>query len=207
MMLALDEGYEGFGWKVFGVGPHAQRRAEGEPREIAARLLQRSGGADQRRRADVLHDQRDHEPLRAVAPGRQLLGHRHRALRRLLALSRGDHAGRIDSSTSCGSTRNRCRRTRSHDAAGRPGDGPRQRRRRQRLREPSQRRRVVPPRVAGGARRRRAEGQPARERPVKTMDVAPTVARILGFKMAECEGKPLVELPFQRSDRCNSPTD
>jgi hypothetical protein len=26
------------------------------------------------------------------------------------------------------------------------------------------------------------------------MDVAPTVAQILGFKMPECEGKPLIEL-------------
>jgi len=28
------------------------------------------------------------------------------------------------------------------------------------------------------------------------VDVAPTVAQILGFKMAECEGKPLAELAF-----------
>ena len=72
------------------VGPHAWDRAEGEPREIAARLLQRSDGPDERRRADVLHDQGDHEPSRAVAAGRELLGHRHRALRRVLALPRGD---------------------------------------------------------------------------------------------------------------------
>jgi hypothetical protein len=32
------------------------------------------------------------------------------------------------------------------------------------------------------------------ERPIRTLDVAPTVAQILGFKMAECEGKPLAEL-------------
>jgi hypothetical protein len=34
------------------------------------------------------------------------------------------------------------------------------------------------------------------ERPIRTMDVAPTVAQILGFKMVECEGKPLAELAF-----------
>ena len=34
------------------------------------------------------------------------------------------------------------------------------------------------------------------QRPIRTLDVAPTVARILGFKMAECEGKPLPELAF-----------
>jgi hypothetical protein len=34
------------------------------------------------------------------------------------------------------------------------------------------------------------------ERPIRTTDVAPTVARILGFKMPECEGKPLAELAF-----------
>jgi len=32
------------------------------------------------------------------------------------------------------------------------------------------------------------------ERPIRTLDVAPTVAELLGFKMPECEGKPLVEL-------------
>ena len=34
------------------------------------------------------------------------------------------------------------------------------------------------------------------ERPIRTMDVAPTVAQILGFKMVECEGRPLPELVF-----------
>ena len=34
------------------------------------------------------------------------------------------------------------------------------------------------------------------DRPIRTMDVAPTVARVLGFKMVECEGKPLGELAF-----------
>jgi hypothetical protein len=34
------------------------------------------------------------------------------------------------------------------------------------------------------------------QRPIRTMDVAPTVAQILGFKMVECEGKPLAELAF-----------
>jgi hypothetical protein len=32
------------------------------------------------------------------------------------------------------------------------------------------------------------------ERPIRTLDVAPTVASILGFKMADCEGKALGEL-------------
>ena len=34
------------------------------------------------------------------------------------------------------------------------------------------------------------------ERPIKTTDVAPTVARILGVKMPDCEGQPLPELAF-----------
>lgn len=34
------------------------------------------------------------------------------------------------------------------------------------------------------------------ERPISTADVAPTVARILGFKMTECEGRALSELAF-----------
>jgi hypothetical protein len=34
------------------------------------------------------------------------------------------------------------------------------------------------------------------QRPIRTLDVAPTVAEILGFKMMECEGRPLTELAF-----------
>ena len=34
------------------------------------------------------------------------------------------------------------------------------------------------------------------DRPIRTNDVAPTIARILGFKMPECEGRPLPELAF-----------
>jgi hypothetical protein len=34
------------------------------------------------------------------------------------------------------------------------------------------------------------------QRPIRTLDVAPTVAQILGFKMVECEGRPLPELAF-----------
>jgi hypothetical protein len=34
------------------------------------------------------------------------------------------------------------------------------------------------------------------DRPIRTSDVAPTVAGILGFKMAECEGRPLAEIVF-----------
>jgi hypothetical protein len=34
------------------------------------------------------------------------------------------------------------------------------------------------------------------QRPIRTLDVAPTVAQILGFKMVECEGRPLTELAF-----------
>ncbi len=34
------------------------------------------------------------------------------------------------------------------------------------------------------------------ERPITTSDVAPTIARILGFDMPDCEGRPLAELAF-----------
>jgi len=34
------------------------------------------------------------------------------------------------------------------------------------------------------------------QRPIRTLDVAPNVAEILGFKMVECEGRPLPELAF-----------
>jgi len=33
-------------------------------------------------------------------------------------------------------------------------------------------------------------------RPIRTLDVAPTVARVLGFKMPEGEGRALSELAF-----------
>ena len=42
MMSALDEGYEGFGLEGVRVGPRARRRAQGEPGQVAPRLLQRS---------------------------------------------------------------------------------------------------------------------------------------------------------------------
>ncbi len=34
----------------------------------------------------------------------------------------------------------------------------------------------------------------ASERPIQSIDIAPTVAKVLGFKMPACEGKPLIEL-------------
>ena len=45
--------------------------------------------------------------------------------------------------------------------------------------------------VAAGAGVPRGAGS---DRPIRTADVAPTVARILGFKMTDCEGKALAEL-------------
>ena len=50
--------------------------------------------------------------------------------------------------------------------------------------------------VARGAWRRRAEGRRQPNARFATLDVAPTVAQILGFKMVECEGRPLPELAF-----------
>ena len=47
--------------------------------------------------------------------------------------------------------------------------------------------------VALGAGVPKGVGTP---RPIRTLDVAPTVAQILGFKMVECEGRPLSELAF-----------
>ena len=53
MMAALDEGYEGFGWRVFESGRALGTELKATPGEVAARLLQRSERADQRRRADL----------------------------------------------------------------------------------------------------------------------------------------------------------
>ena len=178
------------------VGSGARRRAEGEPRQIAPRLLQRSDGADQRRRADVLHDQGDHEPAGAVAAGRELLGHRHRALRRVLALPRGHPADRSPRAravaaraVAAASTAiaRRCSWFPSSDAtATSPATG-------------SRTTAAATSPAAGCGSWRSAPACPkgaGTERPIRTTDVAPTVARILGFKMPECEGRPLAELAF-----------
>ena len=109
MMLALDEGYEGFGWKVFESGRSLGAELKASSREVAARLLQRPDGPDERRRADLLHDQGDHEPPGAVAAWSSTSGTSTSRTTALLALSRGHHGGPIGSSTSCGSTRSRCR--------------------------------------------------------------------------------------------------
>ena len=176
---------------MFEAGPQPRRRAEGEPGEVAARLLQRSDGADERRRADLLHDQGDHEPARAVAARRQLLGHRHRALRRLLALSRGDPPDRSAGARAVAAravaagrtaTRRRCWSCRSSGATATcVGNGFAN----HRSGDESCRRVWL---VALGAGVPKGAGT---ERPIRTTDVAPTVARILGFKMPECEGQPL----------------
>ena len=172
-----------------------QLGAESQPREVVARLFQRSCGPNQRRRADVFHDQRDHEPVRALVAARQLLGYRHRALRRvslyLDAIRRTDrlvyelwrHAQSLPDYRDRTTLLVVPELGRDGDVAGngfanhRSGDD-------------TCRRVWV---VAMGA------GAPAgagTERPVRTSDVAPTVAGILGFKIPECEGRPLVELVF-----------
>ena len=173
------------------VGPRARRRAEGEPREVAPRLLQRSGGADQRRRADVLHDQGDHEPLRAVAAGRELLGHRHRALRRVLALSRGDPADRsararavAARAVAAGSTAiaRRCSWCPSWDAtATSPATGSR-----------TTAAATSPAGGCGSWRSARACRRAPAPNARSGRWTSPRPWReILGFKMPECEGRPL----------------
>ena len=205
MMLALDEGYEGFGWKVFESG-----RALGKDLKatLAKSLLDYFNDPSVPTSGDELTFFMTKEIMNRLAPvaaGGELLGHRHRALRRLLALSGGDPPHRSAGLTSCGSTCSRCRSIaiarrmlvvpelgRDSDVAGngfanhRSGDD-------------SCRRVWL---VALGAGVPRGAGS---ERPIRTFDVAPTVARMLGFKMPDCEGQPLRELRLRPA--CSSTPD
>ena len=104
--------------------------------------------------------------------------------------------GPIVSCTSCGSTRSRCPQYRDRTTLlvvpelGRDSDVAGNGFANHRSGDESCRRVWL---VAIGAGVPKGAGT---ERPIRTTDVAPTVARILGFKMPECEGRPLAELAF-----------
>ena len=204
MMLALDEGYEGFGWRVFESGRSARAGAQGDAGQVAARLLQRSDGADQRRRADLLHDQGDHEPARAVARWSSTSGTSTSPTTAPTRSTSRRSGGPIAWCTSCGSTRSRCRSTAIDDAARRPRARAATATCRQRLRQPPQRRRVVPARLAGRAGRRRAQGRRHR-----AADPAPPTSRrpSRGSSASRCrsaKARPLRRAGLLRRRRCSS---
>ena len=91
--------------------PRAGPRAEGDPGQVAARLLQRPAGADQRRRADLLHDQGDHEPAGAVRSWSSTSGTSTSPTTAPTRSTSRPSGGPIAWCTASGSTRSRCRST------------------------------------------------------------------------------------------------
>ena len=194
-MLALDEGYEGFGWRVFESG-----RALGKELKatLAKSLLDYFNDPTVPTSGDELTFFMTKEIMNRLAPSLLVvnfwdidIAHYGAYSLYLEAIRRTDrlvhelwqHVQSLP------------RVPRSHDAARRARAGTRQRRRRQRVREPSQRRRVVPPRVAGGARRGRAAGVPAPSGPS-----APSTSRrpsraSSGSRCRTAKARPLASWP------------
>ena len=113
MMLALDEGYEGFGWRVFDSG-----RALGAELKatLAKSLLDYFNDPSVPTSGDELTCFMTKEIMTRLAPSlarRQLLGHRHRALRRVFAVSRSDPPHRSAGERAVAARATRCRPTRT----------------------------------------------------------------------------------------------
>ena len=195
MMLALDEGYEGFGWRVFESG-----RALGKDLKatLAKSLLDYFNDPTVPTSGDELTFFMTKEIMNRLAPSLLVvnfwdidIAHYGAYSLYLEAIRRTDRLVHELWQHVQSLPRYRDRTTllvvpelgRDSDVAGngfanhRSGDD-------------SCRRVWL---VALGAGVPRGAGT---ERPIRTFDVAPTVAQILGFKMPECEGKPLAELAF-----------
>ena len=159
MMLALDEGYEGFGWRVFESG-----RALGAELKasLAKSLLDYFNDPAVPTSGDELTFFMTKEIMNRFAPSLLVvnfwdidIAHYGAYSLYLEAIRRTDrlvHELWQHVQIAAGVPR-------SHDADRRPRAGTRQRRGRKRVCEPPQRRRVVSPRVARGPWRRRAEGR------------------------------------------------
>jgi hypothetical protein len=195
MMLALDEGYEGFGWRVFDSG----RALGAELKETLAKsLLDYFNDPAAPTSGDELTFFMTKEIMNRLAPSLLVvnfwdidIAHYGAYSMYLDAIRRTDRLVHELWQHAQSLPRYRDRTTlivvpelgRDGDAAGngfanhRSGD--------------ESCRRVWL--VAAGAGVPKGAGT---ERPIRTADVAPTVARILGFRMPECEGKPLAELAF-----------
>ena len=195
MMSALDEGYEGFGWRVFESG-----RALGKDLKatLARSLLDYFNDPTVPTSGDELTFFMTKEIMNRLAPSLLVvnfwdidIAHYGAYSLYLEAIRRTDrlvhelwqHVQSLPRLPRSHDAPRRARAGRDSDVAGngfanhRSGDD-------------SCRRVWL---VALGAGVPRGAGT---ERPIRTFDVAPTVARILGFKMPECEGRPLAELAF-----------
>jgi hypothetical protein len=193
MMLALDEGYEGFGWRVFESG----RALGGDLKEsLAKSLLAYFNDPAMPTSGDELTFFMTKEIMNRFAPSLLLvnfwdidIAHYGAYSLYLEAIRRTDRLVHELWQHVQASPQYRDRTTlivvpemgRDSDVDGngfanhRSGD--------------ESCRRVWL--VAVGAGVPKAAGT---ERPIRTLDVAPTVGQLLGFKMAECEGKALGEL-------------
>jgi hypothetical protein len=193
MMLALDEGYEGFGWKVFESG----RTLSGELKaSLAKSLLDYFNDPATPTSGDELTFFMTKEIMNRFAPSLLLvnfwdidIAHYGAYSLYLDAIRRTDrlvyelwqHAQSLAAYKDRTTLLVVPEMGRDSDVAGngfanhRSGD--------------ESCRRVWL--VALGAGVPKGTGT---ERPIRTLDVAPTVANILGFRMAECEGKALGEL-------------
>jgi hypothetical protein len=195
MMLALDEGYEGFGWKVFESG---RTLGAGLKASLAKSLLDYFNDPTVPTSGDELTFFMTKEIMNRLSPSLLVvnfwdidIAHYGAYSLYLEAIKRTDrlvhelwlHAQSLPQYSNRTTLIVVPELGRDGDVAGngfanhRSGD--------------ESCRRVWL--VAVGAGVPKAAGT---ERPIRTTDVAPTVAGILGFKMPECEGRPLAELAF-----------
>ena len=200
MMLALDEGYEGFGWRVFESGRTLGTELKAS---LAKSLLDYFNDPTVPTSGDELTFFMTKEIMNRLAPSLLVvnfwdidIAHYGAYSLYLEAIRRTDRlVSRAVAARAVAAAVSR-----SHDAAGGARAGAGQRRRRERVREPPQRRRVLPPGLARGARRGRAERAPARS----ARSGRPTWPRrwraFSGFKMPECEGRPLASWRSERRD-------
>jgi hypothetical protein len=195
MMLALDEGYEGFGWKVFESG-----RALGADlkKSLAKSLLDYFNDPTVPTSGDELTFFMTKEIMNRLAPSLLVvnfwdidIAHYGAYSLYLEAIRRTDRLVHELWLHAQSSPQYRDRTTLLVvPELGRDGDVVGNGFANHRSGDESCRRVWL---VAIGAGVPKGAGT---ERPIKTTDVAPTVARILGFKMPECEGRPLAELAF-----------
>ena len=159
MMLALDEGYEGFGWKVFEAGRHLGPELKAT---LAKSLLDYFNDPMVPTSGDELTYFMTKEIMNRLSPSLIVvnfwdidIAHYGAYSLYLEAIRRTDrltHELWTARPVAAGLPR-------QDHAARRPRARARRRHARQRLRQPSQRRRIVPPRLAGRARRGRPQGR------------------------------------------------
>ncbi len=188
-MLALDEGYEGFGWRVFESGRSLGSELKAS---LAKSLLDYFNDPTVPTSGDELTFFMTKEIMNRLAPSLLVvnfwdidIAHYGAYSLYLEAIQRTDRlVHELWQHVAVAAAV-----PRSHDADGRAGARTGRRRGRERIRQPPQRRRVVPARLARGrwapaCRRARARSVRFGRRTSRRRSRG-----ILGFKMPECEGR------------------